>query len=232
MVESYNLFETTPLQSLDDLNSDIVAMESLSNDLTDEDQKDGEQKRHIPCYLSKKIKADGSSSIKIILTGAFKCFISVINTILLTANENDEVHILIDAEPGPDTEYDDQYRSLLNSIRKCKGQVTTSAGFLCSMPRVALWLSGDIVTISKIGWIRLEQLPLNASRGSAANIEELTKDTIEMMREFGKFIIDRGFITKDECQQMFEQKDILSFFGDSLMKRVAHVNHVIQGQTS
>jgi len=221
------LTDVTDLQG--DADASLAAMEAFWGSVemggTPSNNDPGNQQQPqqpCPCYMSRDIRSDGSSLIRIILTGQFVIHTPKYVAVLDAATERDAVHITIDAETAIGVQAT-PYRALLSACCRCKAHLTTYAGSLCSMPRVALWLTGDRVTISKIGWIRLEQL-CSGAIGNTADIENALNEAKTTWSEFRDYIVSRGLFTAEEMDGMYTHRSILTLFGKDLQTKVEQIN--------
>lgn len=228
-----------PLTSIEELDPAIAdceaAMEGLDIELESKvgkplvnepgnDRKNPDEKPPTPCYISRYVNADGSALVRIYMLGTFLRYANCYVAILDSASDKDVIEITIDTEAiGPEACFAMGYRSLLSAIHRCKAKVITKAGTLMSVARVALWLSGDEVQISPIGWIRMEQLPF-ATGGFLIDGEDNLKEAKETWNEFSNYIAEQGLCTLEEMTEMYTNRKILSYYGHDLQEAVARVN--------
>jgi len=179
-----------------------------------------------PFYVQRVATGDEASRFVILLLGNFIKHTAVICAALNSARENDKVDMIIDVEEfGPQGVSAYAYRALLSSTINCKAHVTTYAGTITSMPRTALWLAGDTVTISKCGWVRIEQLPAFVV-GATVDVSAMAEEAKTTYKEYADYIVSRKLFTEEDMKKMYEDRGILSLHGQELLSRVAQVNEV------
>ena len=174
--------------------------------------------------LSRVIDSKGRAKCTIVL-GLYERaeFIGNVISMLDSASENDVVDITIVADvPNIGTM---QYRSILSAIDRCKGTVITRAGALTTLGDVAIWLAGDERKMSSIGCVFVRQ-PVSGYKGDAADHESRLANFRESIREFASFIIETGFFTEKEIDEMYEHRGLIALYGDNLKQRLANLKTV------
>lgn len=219
----------TSVSDLDQTPDDIGAStESLNSEVNgfDElratDQPPQQQQKVPPPCVSRTIDANGVTYTRIIFTDDFYKYTGILVGLIDSATENDTVELTIDADTGK-TDNNSAIRAFLSAIDRCKAKVITRAGTLCSMSRVALWLSGDECQMSPCGWICLKQTS-GFAMGDVADVEAKVLEVKTSWEEFKSFIAKRGLFTIEELDKLYVSRGLLTLYGETLRERVAAIN--------
>ncbi len=174
-----------------------------------------------PC-VSRIIDKSGRKLISIIL-GSYERVapaLPIVTGIIDSATERDVVDItLVDCNVNARLV---RARSILSAITRCRGHVIVRAGMIHQMDDLAIWLSAKERRLSPIGCIFLNQ-PEVGFIGDGADYETNTTDLKEVFEEYRDFIAEKGIFTKEELDQMYEERKELALFGEELQKRMSHL---------
>lgn len=225
MLKSVSDLERESSDEIHDIGASTESLTDEVNGMNDAPQNCNQQPEDRKCpppCVSRTIDANGRATLRIILTDDFYKYTGVLVGLIDSSTENDLVEITIDAETSK-TDNTFAVRSFLSAIDRCKAKVVTRAGTLCSMSRIALWLSGDECWMSPCGWICLKQTSGFAA-GDVADVEAKCQEVKASWEEFKSFIAKRGLFTIEELENLYVSRGILSLCGETLRKRVAAIN--------
>lgn len=221
-----DLSQLTQVTEEDDSNDDVGSTESFKTSSVANDNDCNcaqQQEQQRPC-VSRVIDANGNAKCTVVL-GSYERhnFVGTVVSILDSASENDVVDITVvstGANAGTV-----EYRSILSAIDRCRGTVITRAGALTTLGDVAIWLAGDVRKMSPIGCVLVRQ-PISGYCGDAADHELRLSNFRDAVQEFASFIVETGFFTEKEIDDMYEHRGLIALYGDNLKQRLANLKTV------
>lgn len=178
-----------------------------------------------PPLVSKVIDSSGSAYISILydghpFTGGGE--MGVITGLLDSASEKDVVDITIATAlqnfNQPTTNIF-KTLSLLSSIKKCKAKVITRIGCFTSFDDCAIWLSGADRRVSPMAWLAVRQ-PRMAISGATLDAEFRVEDVKIQMKTLTDFIVDKGLLTQEEVDKIYNEQAIVGMSYDKLFERI------------
>ena len=109
---------------------------------------------------------------------------------------------------------------LLNALKYCKAKkIITRAGCLTSLGDCALWLSGNDRRIGPMTWLMIRP-PKQISEGSMRDLELRSADMKKQIDAFGEFIVNKGLLTEDEVNRLYQDEAVISLSYDDLRARI------------
>lgn len=220
-----DLSQLTPVTEEDNSDDNVSSTEAFKSSpvADDDDCHCVRQEQQRPC-VSRVIDANGHAKCTVIL-GPYERynFAGTVVSILDSASENDVVDITIVATYANTGTM--EYRSILSAIDRCRGTVITRAGALTTLGDVAIWLAGDVRKMSSIGCVFVRQ-PTSGYCGDGADHELRLANFREAVQEFSAFIIETGFFTEKEIDDMYEHRGLIALYGDNLQQRLANLKTV------
>ena len=183
--------------------------------------------KHKP-LCSKVIDANGNARIVILYDGC-QCtgggdtamFVNLIDS----ANANDVVDITIMvsvlnfANGGGTSIW--KSIAMLSALKRCKAKIITRAGALCSLIECALWLSGHERHLAPAGaGLVLCKQPMACFSGSADDMASEVKNLRLIYSDVIDFVVEKGLLTHEEIESMFENNGVASLYGDKLQERL------------
>ena len=184
----------------------------------DPEARSSRKLEHLPAniFISQIISPDGNMTYRVYLTSSINKVLPYVIQFLENVPENCEVILILSSmnicKLGVAT--------LLSTMASCKAKITTHANSITSLTDMAVWASGNTLTVSEVAFIILR----NMCTGTSGNVEDV-KVHLEMIERIQdrikNLLLSKNIITEEESISIFEDNKVAFFTGTELKRRLA-----------
>ena len=183
----------------------------------DPEARSSRKPEHIPAniYISHMISSEDVVTYRIYLTSAINKVLPYVIQFIENAPEDCKI-ILILSSMNIDRL---GVGALLSTIAACKATITTHLNSTTSLADMAVWASGDTLTVSEVAFVLLR----NLCTGTSGNIEDMKVHLKLIERTQARIktlLLSKSIITEEEAISIFEDNKVAFLTGTALQKRI------------